>query len=155
CFDHHHVASVAVKHLAELGHQSIGFVGASDGMANGKELWEGFAAACGAHDVAIQLKHVLRTPNWFLDAPGRQALAHMLEAPDRPMAIFAAGHRFALDVYRAAEASGKRIPQDVCLVGVDDSPSAPFMNPPLTAVAQPLMDLGKAAVHLLLDLIQD
>ena len=83
-----------------------------------------------------------------------RALAAMLDRPDRPSAIFAAGYLFSLDVYATATALGLRMPDDLSLVGVDDPPGATHLSPPLTTIRQPLAEMGREAIRMLAGHIQ-
>jgi DNA-binding LacI/PurR family transcriptional regulator len=65
--------------------------------------------------------------------------------------VFAAGYYFALDVYAAAQTAGLRIGEELSVVGVDDPPSAGFLNPPLTTLRQPLLQMGHNAVTALVE----
>jgi DNA-binding LacI/PurR family transcriptional regulator len=152
--DHFAMALQAVAHLAGLGHRSIGYVGPDEEhVPNGRERWNGFVAACLKHDIDLQSQHILRVPSWQLDERELMALMRMLSVPERPSAVFAAGYGFVMDLYQAAAASGVNIPSQVSLVGVDDPPSAPYLAPPLTTLRQPLVELGRSAMQMLVELI--
>jgi LacI family transcriptional regulator len=69
-------------------------------------------------------------------------------------ALFCASDMIALGALRALLNAGLRVPDDVALVGFDDMPFAATMNPPLTTVRQPLAELGRQAVQILLSLIE-
>jgi DNA-binding LacI/PurR family transcriptional regulator len=144
------VARHAVKHLRELGHKRIGYVGGDDTISNSRDRWLGFRDACRANDVAIVANRIIRSSGWHLQDSERAALTETLKAADRPTAIFAAGYYFALDAYAAAAAAGLGVPSDLSIVGVDDPPSAAHLSPPLTTVRQPLVQLGQRALNELL-----
>jgi DNA-binding LacI/PurR family transcriptional regulator len=69
-------------------------------------------------------------------------------------AIFAASDLAAIGVVRALHASGRRVGEDVAVIGFDDIPAAAELEPPLTTVRQPIADLGVAMTRLLLDRIE-
>jgi LacI family transcriptional regulator len=81
---------------------------------------------------------------------GVQAASQLFDraASLRPDAIFAATDRLALAVMSAAYDSGLRVPQDVAVVGFDDTPLAAYVRPSLSSVAQPARELGEAAIRL-------
>jgi DNA-binding LacI/PurR family transcriptional regulator len=152
--DHAAMVGLAVDHLAELGHTSIGYVGPDrEHVPGGRALWEGFVAACGTHGIELRAEHLLLAPSWQLDERELMALIQMLGNPDRPSAVFAAGYGFVMDVYQAAAAAGVGIPSQISLVGADDPPSAPYLSPPLTTLRQPLVELGRSAMQMLVQLI--
>ncbi len=144
--DNVELARTAVRHLAELRHQRIGYVGGEALVSNNRDRWSGYSQECAARKIAVETGNVLKGTCWRLDERERGALIRMLSAPSRPTAIFTAGYYFALDVYGAATTVGLRIPEDLSVVGVDDPPSAAHLSPPLTTLRQPLVELGKAAV---------
>ena len=75
---------------------------------------------------------------------GARAAAGLLVGPDAPTAVFACSDQLALGVLRAARTAGIRVPDELSVVGFDDSPSALVAEPPLTTVAQPLRERGQA-----------
>ena len=85
----------------------------------------------------------------------RAGLELLSLSPDvRPTGVFAANDAIALGVYQAARQLGLHVPDDLSVVGFDDSLLAPLVTPPLTTVNQPLEDMGAAAVRTLVDLSQ-
>ena len=78
----------------------------------------------------------------------------LLTIPSRPTAVFAANDSSAFGVLHAAAQLGLRVPEDLSVVGFDDVPQASTTTPPLTTVAQPLAELGAAAVDMLLAMLR-
>ena len=74
----------------------------------------------------------------------------LAQVPD-PRAIFVANDQMALGVLRALYERGRRVPEDVSVVGFDDTPESAYFIPPLTTVRQDFQRVGRAAVQLLLD----
>ena len=83
------------------------------------------------------------------------AAAAMLDLPDPPTAIFAFNDNQAVGVMRAARARGLSIPDDLSVVGFDDSELAEIVVPGLTTVRQPLAEMGRMAVSLLMRLLEN
>jgi LacI family transcriptional regulator len=73
--------------------------------------------------------------------------AAVLDLPDPPTAVFAGSDEMALGVVEAARARGLRIPDDLSIVGFDDTQLARMASPPLTTVRQPLTEMGMVAVR--------
>ena len=71
----------------------------------------------------------------------------LLDLPQRPTAVFAGSDETALGVVEAARARGLRVPEDLSIVGFDDTPVAEFASPPLTTVRQPLREIGAVALR--------
>ena len=70
-------------------------------------------------------------------------MAAALAGDEAPTAVFACSDQLALGVLRAARAAGLRVPEELSVVGFDDSAAARFADPPLTTVHQPLQDRGR------------
>ena len=86
---------------------------------------------------------------------GMSATELLLSRDPQMTAIFCANDEMALGAVRAARGVGKRVPEDVSVIGFDDAPLARYFDPPLTTVAQPAMAMGEEAMRLLLEIISD
>ena len=144
----------AVAHMVGLGHRRLGFVGAGDQTSNSRDREHGFTAAAAALGVKIEAAHVLCASGWKLDVNDEVHLRRMLVSSDRPTAVIAGGFSLAMGVYQACRQLGLRIPEDVSVIGIDDVRTAAHVTPALTAMRQPLMEMGRQASLLLLSLIQ-
>lgn len=144
----------AVSHLYDLGHRSLGYIGGDENVRHAEQRWSGFLGACEQRGIVPRDQSVIRSLSYRLDERERMALIRTLSGPNRPTAIFAASYDFAMDMYEAARTVGLRVPQDLSFVGVDDTPSTPHLNPPMTTFRQPLVQLGYAAVASLSEQVQ-
>ena len=144
-------AYTATRHLVDLGHTRIGFIGAAVDYPFGQETLDGYAAALRdaglARDPAIEAIIPVDA-----DAAFRRS-GELLALADRPSAIFAVTDRQALGVMRAAGAAGLRIPHDLSVVGMDDIELAAATDPPLTTVRIRKDVMGSTAARILLGLI--
>lgn len=142
------VASVdlAVTHLHALGHRRIGLATGPARFVRTQRVVDGFRAAC----QRLGLGEGELVSSSLLSMEGGQAAGGALV--DRGCtAVVAASDVMALGVLRAVRARGLDVPGDVSVVGFDDTPMAPFFDPPLTAVRQPIVPMGNAAVAALFD----
>ena len=89
----------------------------------------------------------------YTRASGQAAAEQLLRLPAPPTAIFALNDRMAIGAIRAIQAAGRRVPEDMAVVGFDDIPSAADFNPALTTVRQPSKEVGQVAAQILLKLI--
>jgi len=145
-------ATAATEHLLELGHRRIGAIlGPPEGLATTERL-KGFHAALRAAGIAPDPS--FEVPSNFKYDGGEHAAGALLDRPDRPTAIFAFNDEVAVGAMVAARARGLRVPEDVSVVGFDDTLQARLSVPPLTTVRQPLAELARIAVSLLNRLVE-
>ena len=144
-------ARLAVEHLLGLGHKRIGCItNAPLAYTAARERLDGYRAAM--HGAGIEPDAAWVTEAAF-DAPsGRRAMRTLLERADLE-AVFVASDVVAFGAMDAVRATGRRIPDDLSIVGFDDIPLAAFLEPSLTTVRLPAYELGHAAGIALLDRI--
>ncbi len=138
-------ARLAARRLVEIGRRRIGTVTGPADMSAGIDRLEGFRLELGAAFDGHLVEH-----GDFTQAGGEAAASRLLaRAPDID-ALFAASDLTAFGAMRAIRSSGRRIPQDVAIVGFDDIDLAASTEPPLTTVRQQTILQGRAMVRLLL-----
>jgi len=135
----------ATQHLLVLGHRRIGYVGGPASAACNHARLHGYRAAMEADGAPVLPGYV--TTGLFDYENGVAMGAAMLELPEPPTAIFAGSDEVALGVVEAARARGLRVPQNLSLVGFDDTQLARMASPPLTTVRQPLREIGAVALR--------
>jgi len=143
----------AVSHLIKLGHRRIGLIGGPTTITTGRERQEGYQRALIDHGLTID--EDLISEGDFKQDSGYQRACELLQLSNPPTAIFAANNLMTLGALNAIHEKGLNIPQEVAIVGFDDMPWAPSLNPPLTTVAQPAYELGRVAAEMLLARIAD
>jgi DNA-binding LacI/PurR family transcriptional regulator len=137
-------------HLLERGHRQIAFVSARTSWPMIEDRYSGYRAALQDHGVPLLRELQLFRGRW--DAASGAAMADALfELKEPPTAIMAANDLLALGVMRAAQQRGLRIPEDVAICGFNNFDFAAFVNPPLTTVALPVYEMGRAAATILID----
>ena len=144
-------ARAATEHLLGLGHRRIGIVTGREGWVATEERLTGYQAALAAAGV-LASGELVRTGNFEM-TEGHEAARELLALDDPPTAIFACNDNMAVGVLRAAAEAGLRVPDDLSVVGFDDSELARVTTPALTTVRQPLEEMGRMAVSLLTRLI--
>jgi LacI family transcriptional regulator len=150
--DHRSGADQAMAHLLTLGHRRIGAITGPPGWAATEDRRSGYHDALAAAD--IDADPTLEVASDFEFAPGIAAAAALLDVPEPPTAIFAFNDALALGALFAAHQRGIRVPEDVSIVGFDDIKYATIVWPPLTTVRQPLAEIGRTGVNLLIRLIE-
>jgi LacI family transcriptional regulator len=144
-------ARAATEHLLSLGHRRIGAImGPVDWMASTERL-NGYRAALAAAGVLPAPELVVES-DFSIDS-GVAAARALLDLPERPTAIFGFNDNVAIGALRAAAERGIRVPDELSVVGFDDSEQSALVTPALTTVRQPLAEMGRMAVSLLLRLL--
>jgi LacI family transcriptional regulator len=143
----------ATRHLIHQGHRRIGFVTGHPELGCSQDRLAGYTTALTEAGLAID-SSLIREGD-FHQPRGYSAASELLALPDPPTAIFAANDVSAFGVMEAVRDQGKRIPNDISIVGFDDIPQAGQVHPPLTTVRQPLEAMGCTAARMLLELLAD
>jgi len=142
----------ATVHLLELGHRRIGYIAGSPRVGVGRAKINGYRTAMAERGIAFDPELLVHSDMTVRDAYSAAGL--LLRRRPRPSAVMGATATIAIGAMGAIEAAGLRIPEDLSVVGFDDTPFAETMHPPLTTVAQPTYDLGRVAARLLFDAIE-
>jgi DNA-binding LacI/PurR family transcriptional regulator len=141
---------MATNHLIELGHRRIVHI---DGGENPgcPDRRRGYLQAMRDANLAGYARVVAGDGT---EAGGEAAAAELLTADEPPSAIFAANDLTALGVLAAAKQRAVRVPEDLSVVGFDNTPLSMFRFVDLTTIAQPIKALADSAVHSLLDAVE-
>lgn len=134
----------ATHHLLELGHRRIAYIGGPDGAACDVARAHGWAAALSEYGIQADVAGVARGP--YSLTHGFDTARALLQQQTPPTAIFAWNDATALGVIQAATSLGLRVPDDLSVVGFDDTPVAAMSSPALTTVHQPIADIGRTAL---------
>ncbi len=144
-------ARSAVEHLVGMGHTRIGMIRGREDLESARLREQGFRQAMAA--AGLRVDETLLATGSFR-AESAVGPAHLiLDRKDRPTAVFAANDLMALRTVEVARQLGLRVPQDLSVVGFDNVPESAVSEPALTTVAQPLRDLGRTALDMLLTLL--
>jgi len=138
-------ARLAVEHLVARGRRAIATIGASLDTAAGTDRLGGYRDAVGAAGLSPT-----EAFGDFTHASGVHAMRRLLDRRPELDAVFVAGDIMAAGALHALHRSGRRVPDDVAVVGFDDLPLAQHTRPPLTTVHQPLDLIGATAARRLL-----
>jgi len=143
-------AKTAVQHLIELGHRKIGMIVGRLDISTAVERHQGYREALLAHGIAYNEALVLLGNHREED--GYRAAMVLLSLPkeERPTALFVGNNEMTVGAVLAVRELGLRIPDELSVVGFDDSRWAATMHPALTVVAQPTYELGFLACETLL-----
>ena len=150
--DNRRGARLATEHLLSLGHDRIAHVSGALDLRISQQRVAGYRKALANAGVTADPR--LLAAGDFTEAAGYQATRTLLESDADLTAVFAANDLSAVGALRAITESGRRVPEDVSLVGFDDVPLASFTSPPLTTIHQPAVEIAERATEILIDLTQ-
>ena len=142
-----HAAEEITNLLLSLGHQRIAFIKGPPDQSASALRYQGFVNALRAH--GLEPDPELIQPGAFTFASGRDAAHQLLSRRQRPTAVFASNDDMALGVLAAAQRLGLPVPNELSVAGFDDSPTAALVWPPLTTVRQPVAEMARTAVEML------
>ncbi len=140
-------ACSATEQLISNGCQQILFLSFSNTLSISNKRLEGYKAALQNNGLKVAAKNILLFNN---DGEKDYRLLQKRIATQHPDGIIASVEKLAVPVYRACEAAGLSIPEDVQLISFSNLETAAFLNPPLTTITQPAFEMGKTAAMVLI-----
>ncbi|MBM7553379.1 LacI family DNA-binding transcriptional regulator [Thalassobacillus pellis] len=151
--DNYTGASDAVKHLVELGHRKIGFIGGDEISKTSYDRMRGYQdtlieKGVGVRPEYIQLGH-------FSSEKASKATRKLMKDNPEITAFFVVSDEMACAVMDTLQELGFRVPEDISLVGFDDIKEAVHYSPPLTTIKQMKYEIGSEAAKILLQIIND
>lgn len=149
--DNHAGARMAIEHLIARGRRCIATIAGPQDMSAGVARLGGYRDAL--RDAGSLDDKDLVAYGQFSESSGQAAMQSLLSRRPELDAVFAASDPMAFGAMRAIKQAGRRIPEDIAVVGFDGSPAAGNTEPPLTTVHQPAEAMGRHMARLLLALI--
>lgn len=144
----------ATRYLSQLGHTRIAFITGALAVRSAIDRLRGYKAALADSDIPVREDLIIEGD--YLQQTGYEITKRLLQRTSSPpTAIFASNDLSAFGAMDAARECGLRIPDDISIIGFDDIPQASLVYPKLTTVRQPLEQMGRVAVKLLLERIED
>lgn len=141
-------ARALVEHLLAIGHRKIGIITGSLQTYTGQERLRGYREALALH--GIEQDDSLIQEGDFKLRSGYELTLELLALAAPPTALFVCNNRMGLGAIQALRDKGLQYPHDIGLALFDDLPWLEYMNPSITAIQQPIFELGKTAADLLL-----
>jgi LacI family transcriptional regulator len=142
-----------VDHLAGIGHRRIGMVVGAPGLSTTSERVAGYRGGLRRNGLPAD-ERLLAEGHSHRDAAA-QATVALLDLAEPPTALISGNNAMTIGIMRALTDRGLRVPGDIALVAFDDFEWAGLFSPRLTTIAQPTAELGRRAVQLLLERLQD
>jgi LacI family transcriptional regulator len=141
---------VATERLIRGGRRRIGIITGQPGLDATRDRLRGYREALGSHDIPFE-SELVRPGNW--EPSSGYAMTKVLMALDRPPdGIFCANDFMAVGCYDALRELGRRVPDDIAVIGFDDREIAQSMRPPLTTLELPQREMGAIAAGILIDM---
>lgn len=135
------------KYLVDLGHSKIALIKGPPDHRSSELRLAGYADALEAAGLSVQENLIVSGDFTYIS--GMESAKLLMAQDAAPTAIFAANDDMAAGAIAAAHQAGLRVPEDISIVGFDDTANASAMWPPLTTVRQPIRDMAKSAIEML------
>lgn len=152
--DHASMSAKAVEHFYLLGYRELGYIGSAMESDISSQRERGYRKALESYGIPIR-EEWFTGGDSFYEASGYEAMTRMIRAGSLPRAIFAASDLLAIGAMRALREHGRRVPEEVALIGCDDIEACRYVSPALTTIRQNKEKLGRLAASLLFDLIHN
>lgn len=142
----------AIRHLVARGRKRIATIAGPQDMAAGLDRFQAWRQAM--REAGLPTARSLVASGDFTEPSGELAMRTLLSREPKLDAVFVGNDLMAIGAMRALHAAGRRVPDDVAVVGFDDNPAAAGLDPALTTVAQAVPQMGQTMAHALLSLLQ-
>ncbi|ALC83597.1 MULTISPECIES: LacI family DNA-binding transcriptional regulator [Bacillus] len=148
-------AYIGIKHLIEKGHKRIAYCtgGLFAEQGKDKDRNQGFQTALKESGIEVEPELIFVNKHTVED--GKQVMKNILKMDDRPTAVFTGSDEIAGGIMMEAIECGLRIPDDIAVMGFDDQPLAELLNPKLTTIKQPVEQMGKKSIEIIIDLLKN
>jgi DNA-binding LacI/PurR family transcriptional regulator len=140
---------LVAKHLAELGHRRLAILSENLKVSSSRERIRGFKQGLSDLDIPFDDADIVICE--YRVEEGRRGAHDLLHRTVKPSALFCCNDLLAIGAMQVAKQLGIKVPDDLSIVGFDDTILAGVTDPPLTTVAQPIERMGKQAFNLLID----
>jgi LacI family transcriptional regulator len=145
--------TVAVEHLADLGHRRIAHLRGPEGRRSGENRLQGYRDGLERRDITYH-DHYVRSGDYTDSAEAwATSVRDLMMLSPPPTAIVASDDIVAATAIRTIQQDGRRVPDDMAVVGIDDQHFCSYLSPSLTTVRLPIVKAGELAVQMILDRI--
>ncbi len=136
---------MATKHLLDEGHENVGLITGPLAWWEARQRRFGWQDAL--EEAGITIENSLIVEGDWTAAGGERGLRRLLEQRPDVDAVFISNDQMALGALQAVRQMGRRVPEDLAIVGFDDIPESVYFYPPLSTVRQDMIELGRCAVR--------
>ncbi len=152
--DNVQVGFLAVDFLLQKGHRRIGYLAGPDHSLHSVQRLQGYKMAHNRHGTPVQDAYVVPAGSYIEDGFRAGKTLTEMPATTRPTAVYCFNDQVALGAISSLRKAGIKIPEDIAVVGTDDTPLATAAFPPLTTIHIPIYEIGRRAAALLMKQIQ-
>lgn len=142
---------LVADHLARRGYRDLAIIAGPDFTSTANQRIAGFRTGLNEYGIDLDPRRVVRTG--FDAAAGREGVRELLAQGTAPSAVFATNDFAAIGAIGALREQGLSVPDDVAIVGYNDTPLAESLSVPLTTIRSPMVEMGRAAFHLLEEML--
>ncbi|WP_207534413.1 LacI family DNA-binding transcriptional regulator [Desertivirga arenae] len=147
--DDYDAAFKAVEHLIQIGKRRIAHLAGPESLAISRKRLNGYKDALKKHNIKIDEDLIISYDLTLSKV--RIYVKHLLDNDNPPDALFAINDPTAIEAIQIIKQMGRRIPEDIAVVGFSDNYASSFIEPSLTTISQPVKEMGEVAMQLLLD----
>lgn len=152
-FDNVKMVEQLVDHLVEKGHRKIGFITVRTGQQHIQDRFKGFTNAMKHH--GLDIDNNLICDGDFSIGSGYASMNRLLKSGHTPSAMVCGNDNMAVGAINAIKSNGLKVPEDISVVGIDNSIVAEAVDPMLTTMELPMADIGRFAIESLLKRIEN
>lgn len=145
----------AVKHLIELGHEQIGFIAGDIKHPSISDRFTGYKNALEQNNISYSDKNYVIDEDYPNRANGYSAAQKLFEKNKKITALFAANDALAIGAMHFYKDNGLVIPDDISIIGFDDVEADLMINPPLSTIRVPKIELGTEAMQLMVNMLKN
>jgi DNA-binding LacI/PurR family transcriptional regulator len=141
-----------VKHLVDSGHKDIAIIEGKEGFRSTEERKEGYLQALIDHSILPKNEYIIKG-HYDIES-GYEAMKQLLILKQCPTAVFCSNDDMALGAYKAIYEFGKKVPEDISVVGFDDNVFSKYITPTLTTVKRPMERISEEGARILLEMVE-
>jgi LacI family transcriptional regulator len=142
----------ALKYLVEKGHKDIAILEGKEGFISSVNRKDGYLQALIENKIGIRQEYMVGG-NYDIES-GYQGMRKLLSLPDVPTAVFCSNDNMAVGAVKAVHESGRKVPEDISIIGFDNSEFCKYVTPALTTVKKPIREMSTEGAGRLMDMLE-
>ena len=146
---------LATNHLIDLGHRCIGFIGGDIDHPSIKDRFQGYKQALKENNIRFEEYYTILTEDSMSREIGYQSVKNLLNINSNITAIFASNDAMAIGAVQYLKEKGNEVPRDISIIGFDDVEAGLLLDPPLSTIRVPRVDLGVKTMQLMVQRLKN